>query len=310
MMDRSHLHRDAAWVRSIALGALASLFVAAPAGAVGLRIGDPVAVRGSPVEVRFEVLDDPGVVATLEVELRRGHGDWQLKSARREDPTSPWWRARYPRTIWTATATVIEVRAAALGRRGGRVAEIGFDQPIALDLLTPAQAQRRAEDLRRTEALLEQDEAEALVLAGLIAIQVRLNDPARLRGSVGVVFPFERTLAAVLRVTVGPGFEAPENLPAGAVALGAEVGLRWRSGPPLPGVWTSFAGPRLGAEFRFPSVDALAGVEAGVHYGLSDVMALEAVLISGMLVSGFDTEVGVEPTGGLRVGIRFGGIEP
>lgn len=295
-------------MRLVAIAALASLMVAAPAYAVGIRVGDPVAVRGQPIEVRVELLDNPGVVDRVEVALRAPPGPWQVQAARRHQV---WWRARFAPTVWTSTTSRLEVTVRAFGARGGLIAEVGEDAPVLLDILSPRAAAQRARDLRRTESLIEQDASEALILAGLVAVQARFSDPARLRGLIGVALPINRTLVTALRVSVGPGFEPPERRPSGAIALGVEAGVRWRSGPPLPGVWTTFAGPRLGVELRFPGVDGLVGIEAGAHYGLSREVSLETALVAGALLHELD-DGGWTPdaTGGLRMGIRLGGVEP
>lgn len=266
--------------------------------------------------LRVEIFDDPGVVDRVEFELRVGEGVWTPREGVREGdvgvPSEGWWRARFEAAeVWSDAPTTLEVRVVAYGERGGRVIAMGYeDPPGELELLEPVVARERERALRAAAQRLTDETGDEVFVAGLVGVQSRLSDPARLRAVLGVAIPFSRTLAGTLRVTVGPTFSPPEDRPAGAIAMGAELGLRFRSAPPRVGRWSSFLGPRVGAELRFPGVDAIAGGEAGVQLGLSSELALELGLIAGLLIESLDVDPGLGVTGGLRLGFRLGSREP
>jgi hypothetical protein len=272
------------------------------------RFGDPVAVRGEPVVVRVEILDDPGVVARVEVELRRdGEDAWRRAVATRD---GRWWTARFTPEVWSPPPGALFVRATALGARGGVLLELGRDAPLALELLEPREAARRREALARSEALLRPEADDELEIAALVGLETRLADRARARALLGVEVPLARSGTLTLRVTVGPAFDPPAGLEGGALGVGLEAGARLRSDRPVPGRVTTYAGPRVGVELRLPGVDAGLGAEAGVHYGLSTEVALEVGLVAAarlLRLEDAPSDWALGFTGGLRAGIRLGG---
>lgn len=280
------------------------------AWALAARFGDPVTVRGQDVVVRVEVLDDPGVVARVKVELRRPEGAWMAAEAQR---AGRWWAAVFPGSeVWADEwPDSLEARAAAFGKRGGVVLEIGVDEPLEIDVLTPERAAQRARDLQRTESRLrrELEEGDVWALAGLVGTQARLADRARIRALLGLSAPLNAATTLVFRVSVGPAFSPPADLDGGVLGLGLEAGLRVRNQPPRPGRWSTFAGPRIGTELRLPGVDGFVGAEAGTHFGLSSQAALELSLVgSALLLHLVDDPEPIDLgfSGGLRVGLRLG----
>ncbi len=287
------------------------------AWALGAQLGDPVAARGEPVAVRIAVLDDPGVVARVVVELA---ADGRSLSAEACEEGA-WWTARFSAAdVWPAQ--VLEVRAVGYGKRGGIVFELGEDAPLGLDILEPAAAaaRRAALAVDRPPAADEPQEAdrpqEAVLpieglesrsgqspLAGRVGVEGRLHDPARLRARLGAELDLSPRLSTTLGFTVGPSFDPPQ--PAGAVGLGVEASLRWRTEPPGVGRPSLFAGPRLGLELRLPGVDGLLGLEAGVQIGWTQQLTVELqVFGAGRLdLSGAWTGF----VGGLGAAFRLGG---
>lgn len=294
-----------------ALSVVAPSAVPAAAWAFAARFGDVVAVRGRDVEVRIEILDDPGVVERVVVELRAPGDAWTLAEAARESARGSWWIARFsaPEVWGSAPASRLEARAVAFGPRGGSVIELGTDEPLVIDVLTPREAERRAQALQRARPRPSEDEPDAsTALSATVGAQGQLFDRARIRGLLGIGVPLSPILAWLARVSVGPAFATPERIEGGTFGLGIETGLRIQGGRPASGAWTPFVGPRAGAELRLPGVDGLIGVEAGAELGLGDAAALELALIGGVLLLRLDRgPVEVAFTGGLRVGVRLGG---
>lgn len=280
------------------------------AWALSARFVDPVAVVGEDVVVRVRVEDAPdGLVAGVEVELRVDGGQWSPVAA---EGAGEKWSARFSSTeIWRgAGAPSLEARASVLGRRGGLLVELGYDFPLELEVMSPTahRARARAFEVAASQAAPADSDGEP-GLVGTVGTQLRVGDRARVRGLIGVAFGFDPRWMGAVRLALGPSFAAPKDHREGAFALGVELGLRVRAGPPSPGTWTPYAGPRVGVELAFPGVDPFAGVEAGLIYGLNAESALDLGLVgSGMLAHAIDAErdARLAFSGGLRLGLRFG----
>ena len=268
--------------------------------AVGARFLDPVAVEGEHLRVLVELLDDPGVASRVRVELRRGEGPWQGVSARARDGL---WQADF-RSLDPplSEAETLELRATVFGRRGGILARLAHDAPLDVVVLSVERARARARDLRRADGALEGSGSD---VAGLVGLQARVGEPARIRALVGASVPLRPGTALVARATAGPVFAAPEGRDGGALGMGFELAGRFLGRPTGPGGWSSFGGPLVALELRLPGVDAAAGVEAGAHLGLSETTALEVAAMATVVAAGIDGTPALAFTGGLRCSLRF-----
>lgn len=288
----------------------------AQAGRPGIsaRFVPLAATIGEELRVRLEV-DDPTETiqsATLEL-LRDEREDWLRRPAlRRPGPgvTSSWEGTFTSTTVWNPGGLGVRqperllLRARLYGRRGGLILTLGELDPLEVDVLTPKESEARARVLTA-----EAPEEGGLTLVGYAGADARAGSSARIRGVIGVGGDLSPHLELLFFVLVGPKGAPPSRLEEGGpLVLGFEGSLRTFTRPPGRGLWTLFLEPFLGADLRFPGFDPGAGLRAGLQYPLGRLVELE-VAVGGAIylysVGGADPFVGA--SGGLRLGLRFGG---
>lgn len=275
------------------------------------------ATVGEAVQVELEVEDPSGTIQNATIELLRDEREgWISRQAVHRQgpgPTQLWSGTYTSTTVWAPGGLGVRqperllVRAKLYGRRGGLILSLGELDPLEVDVLTPAEAQARSRVLAATAP-----EEAPLRLVGYAGVEGRAGTSARARALIGVGGNLTPRLELLIYVLVGPRGSPPSRLDEGGpLTLGFEGSLRAFTRPPGYGEWTLFLEPFLGADLRLPGFDPGLGLRAGVEWPLGRSVELEVALGGGLYrfaVTGDDPFFGV--SGGLRVGLRFGGERP
>ena len=304
------------YAQRAALAGIVILGAPAMAHAQGIsaRFGNDAAVIGQDVVIRVEVTDPVGAVAKVEVDLGEDGEAWRTVRAAGQEPVGDgtrWWHATYTSTtVWTARApTTLAVRARLYGARGGLVLELGAEQPLTVDVITPAEAEKRARVLTTERAEAEPE----LPFSGYIGADGRAGTGARARAYLGFGAPVGSTTELIGFVSIGPAFERPDNVAGGGpITLGAELAARLYTRALGQGAWSLFAAPYGTVDVRFGGVDAGGGVRVGISWIVRSELSVEAALGGAAVAFGVVEAEGDDPglgfMGGLRIGLRLGPI--
>jgi hypothetical protein len=291
------------------------LFMGGPAAAQGVsaRFANDAATVGRDVEVHLEVDDAAGVVARVQLELRRPDQATWTATAAAARPDGGWVATFPAQEVWGAGPVPghLELRALLYGRRGGLLMVLGELDPFEMDALPPALAEARRRALTRPEAAAQEDVgAERFPLAGYVGLEGRLGSSARARAFIGAGGGISARVELLGRVVVGPAFAEPDDLAGGGpLALGFEAGARVYARP-LGEVWNLFGEPTAAVDLRLPGVDLGAGLRAGAQWWISPEVAAELTLGGAAMLFGASPAEGEARhggfSGGLRLGVRFG----
>ncbi|MFO0725683.1 MAG: hypothetical protein U1E65_18000 [Myxococcota bacterium] len=277
---------------------------AGPARAAGIsaRFRPILAREATPIEVEIEVEEQAAVAATAEVEARVGDGDW-IKAAAAPTDIEGVFHASVTLSPPPSAGTRVELRARVLGARGGVLLELGYDEPLEVEILSDA---RWAEAER---ILTHKVEGEAkLDLIAYLGVEGRLGTSARLRGVVSIGARLSPRQELVLGVAVGPAFSRPPLLEKGGpLVLGAEAAYRVYTVVPTLAGAAPFLDLALSSDFRLPGFDPGIGARIGVSLNLSLDARLDLSLGGAALLYSADTSArSVGFAGGLRTSLRFG----
>lgn len=275
------------------------------------------ATVGEEVQVELEVEDPTETIQNATIELLRDEREgWIQRTATQRPGPGPTqiWSGTYTSTsVWATGGLGVRqperllVRAKLFGRRGGLILSLGELDPLEVDVLTPAEAQARSRVFAATAP-----EEDPLRLVGYAGAEGRAGTSARARLLIGVGGNLTPHLELLFYVLVGPRGAPPGRLDEGGpLTLGFEGSLRAFTRPPGYGDWSLFLEPFLGADLRLPGFDPGLGLRAGLEWPLGRLVELEVALGGGLYrfaVTGDDPFFGF--SGGLRVGLRFGGERP
>jgi hypothetical protein len=272
-------------------GCVLSALPARAAPGIAVRLVDTWATRGEPLRVEAIVDDPVGVVDRIAFELARD-GEWVATATA---TGAPWTATFVADVIWPHAPQRLELRARALGRRGGVLLDVGRPFPLELDILDPVAAAERRRDLTAASS-----EEEPFPVTVGVALEGRVGSAARTRVHLAVLGPVSSAVELKLGLSVGPSFAEPAALDGGGpLVFGAELGARLSADPR----W--FADLVATADARFPGFDPGGALFVGAR-GPWGPVGWEVSAGGGALAAGVDDTPEAVFFGALRVGVRFG----